>query len=139
MSDFGKTVFHNTPDEGFPSEKITKKVGAAAGADGVFLAIPAKVGVTTIVRARVIGYDATAGETAYYDIEAIGQNKAGTTALLGAVTAHRTIEEDATWACTIAANNTDDTLDLTLTVDDTNATVWWIEAEVRRAPVAITA
>jgi len=82
------------------------------------------------VDATIFAKDATSGDLACYNLKATVANKAGTVALLGTVTTAHSGENDATWNCTLVANNTAKTIDLQVTPDATNATVFWGYATV---------
>jgi len=93
--------------------------GGASATAIAAVAVPA--GMQVLIEVQVFAKDATAGENAVYQVIAAGKNTAGTTALIGSPSIVA-LEEDATWVLTVAANDTDDTLDVMATPDGTNDT-----------------
>lgn len=104
-----------------------KKKSFAGGAGATTFGAVAKVPKSRqlLVRATIFAKDATSGDLAQYQLIGSVSNKAGTVALIGTVTADHTAENDATWAATLVANDTAKTIDLQVTPDGTNATVFW--------------
>tara|TARA_R100000234_G_scaffold112139_1_gene85554 strand:- start:164 stop:1324 length:1161 start_codon:yes stop_codon:yes gene_type:complete len=65
--------------------------------------------------AEIVARRGSSTESAAYYITGAIKNDAGTTALVGTPTVTVVGEDDANWAVSVAANNTDDTLDITCT------------------------
>ncbi len=74
--------------------------------------------------AEIIGRARGAAESAAYLVTGAIKNDAGTTALVGVPTVTVVGEDDASWGVSVAANNTDDTLDITCTGSATDAVHW---------------
>lgn len=138
-----KNLFGTLTESIFPRKTFEplrysgKSINVAAGGDGAIFAVPVPVGMLAIVKARVRHFDPTDITSNYYELTALADNKAGTTALAGTATVDVSIEEDAAVACVLVANNTNDTVDVSVTADAANATVWEVEVEVRYTPVVI--
>lgn len=76
---------------------------------------------TGLVTAR----DNVSGDCAAYKIEgAIKRDASNNTAMLAAATVTVIHEDDASWNCTVAADDTNEALVITVTGDDTNPTQW---------------
>ena len=112
--------------------RVFKKKTVAGAAGATTIATIAKVpkGKTLLARVVIFAKDPTSGDLAHYEFRASVSNKAGTVALIGTVTAVHTAENDNTWVATAVANDTKDSLDLQVTPDGTNDTVFWGFAEV---------
>lgn len=110
-----------------------KSLAGGAGATTIKSVCKVPKGKLLLVEATIFAKDATSGDLATYKLTASVANKAGTVALVGTVTAAHTAENDATWACTLVANDTAKTIDLQATPDGTNATVFWGFASVIEA------
>lgn len=118
-----------------PFSRAFTKRSLAGGAGATTIKSVCKVpkGKMLLVEATIFAKDATSGDLACYKLKASVANKAGTVALVGTVTAEHTAENDATWACTLVANDTAKSIDVQATPDATNATVFWGYATVVEA------
>lgn len=109
--------------------RFIKKKELAGAAGATTIAAIAKVPRNKLLRVSgvVFAKDKVSGEYAAYTLIAHVANKAGTVALVGAVTVVSSVEEDATWAATLVANDTTGkkSIDLQVTPDGTNATIFW--------------
>lgn len=105
---------------------LTANAGATVMTGGKLNLDP---GQAMIGRLVAMAHDPTAGHHAYYELSFVAKNIAGTTSLVGAVTSHVAVEDDATWAVTVAANDTDDTVDITVTPDASNDTTFKVVVE----------
>jgi len=105
-----------------------KSLAGGAGATVIAkLAVP--VGVTYFVKCLVKAVDTTADEAASYMLQvAVRRSAAGAVALVGAVDAVSG-ENDATWAATLVADDVNKSINLTVTPDAANTTVFTYSME----------
>lgn len=115
----------STGQKPFSRAFVKRSLAGGAGATTIKSVCKVPKGKILFVEAVIFAKDATSGDLACYNLKASVANKAGTVALLGTVTVAHTAENDATWACTLVANDTTKALDLQVTPDATNATVFW--------------
>lgn len=113
------------------STKEIQPQSVAGAGSAVVLAIPVPRDGIVIAEVLVHASDVTADEVNVYRARIVARNNGGTTTIVG--TPDQIVaEEDATWNITIAANDTDDTIEVTGVADGTNATIFggyaeWIE------------
>tara|TARA_R100001163_G_scaffold44458_1_gene33576 strand:- start:465 stop:1613 length:1149 start_codon:yes stop_codon:yes gene_type:complete len=89
--------------------KLSSKV------DGSSTRPPIIANQSVMFTAEIIARREGATESAAYHVTGAIKNDAGTTALVGTPTVTVVGEDDANWAVSVAANNTDDTLDISCT------------------------
>ena len=94
-----------------------------AGGAGSTVVYSKKVPLNNLVKveAEIRAEDGT--DTALYILTAVFRNKAGTTDIVGSVVKDA-FETDGSWDATIAANDTDDTFEISFTPDGSNATTY---------------
>ncbi len=72
---------------------------------------------------QVVGRDITTGDVNAYFFKAYIKNIGGTTSMSGDIIKD-SLEDDSSWDCNISANNTNDTLVITVTGDASNTVQW---------------
>lgn len=75
--------------------------------------------------------------SAYYVLRATIRNRFGNTALVGALTTVASHEDIAAWDAVMAANDTTDAIEIKVTPDVTQATVFEVEAEYELVSIAV--
>lgn len=120
------------------AECFGKTVAGGAGATVICsVAIPLGHILLGVLTAKA--YDATAGESAVYEKRFAAKNVAGTSALVGSVASILALEDDATWEATVAVDDTDDEVDVTVTPDATNDTIFDAVVEWELLPLGAMA
>jgi hypothetical protein len=94
-----------------------------AGGAGSTVIYSKKVPLGNLIRieAEIRAEDET--DTALYKLSAVVRNKSGTVDLVGSAVVDA-FETDSSWNATISANDTDDTFEISLTPDGSNATTY---------------
>lgn len=95
------------------------KASGGTGDTAVLASVSVPKGCMVVVEAEVQGYQATAGTVGFYKIVAVATNKAGTTALVGSASV-TAFENTSAWDATAVANDTNDTLDIQVTGENSS-------------------
>lgn len=113
----------STPVVGLPPAKsldLPAKT-VAGGATTVLVAIPVPRNTRVVIDGYLECYDATGNKCGFFKVNIVARNNAGTTALVGSANI-TTNKEDSDFAVTAAANNTDDTIEISGAADSANET-----------------
>lgn len=104
--------------------EILPTVLAATTSAGVLFSLPVPRGATVVIEAEVWTLDPTAGDKGFNRVLGYAKNVAGTVTLTGSPVIDA-FQADASHVVTVAANNTDKTVDVVGTADVTNATTFF--------------
>ena len=103
----------------------------AGGDTSVIASVSAPRDCVTVVKGRFRCYDATQGKGGYFEVTAAVKNVNGTTTVVGTASII-TLKDDSDFAVTVAANDTDDTLEISGAADSANDTLYegelWVES-----------